>query len=62
VCVCLCCCSAAELVAAQRLEAAEHRKMEEKERRLKQVRASTDEHVLRPCTYSADFGAPMQCP
>jgi hypothetical protein len=30
-------CSAAELVAAQRLEAAERRKMEEKERRLKQV-------------------------
>lgn len=33
----LCACSAAELVAAQRLEAAERRKMEEKERRLKQV-------------------------
>jgi hypothetical protein len=30
-------CRSAELVAAQRLEAAERRKMEEKERRLKQV-------------------------
>jgi hypothetical protein len=36
-------CSAAELVAAQRLEAAERRKMEEKERRLKQVRHNLDQ-------------------
>lgn len=35
------CLRSAELVAAQRLEAAERRKMEEKERRVKQVTAYT---------------------
>jgi hypothetical protein len=56
----VCACSAAELVAAQRLEAAEHRKMEEKERRLKQVRASTADLVMGACTFSADWATLIQ--
>lgn len=52
--------SAAELVAAQRLEAAERRKMEEKERRLKQV--ETCHGLMLGTTNSATADIGMTAP